>query len=417
MDSKPPYPRLSTSLRLKHLEKERLRKLSEAPSAADTEMQPSKADKAMVTSESDSDDELFGYDPNFEINASAKRQRIATSSKQPSETSDSDDEVLDFDPNFATSAKKTSSPKTQLETSTTTATSTVTESFDSKQPSTTDTETQQHSEHDNELDENESSIDANDSSDDENESSSDENDSSDDENEEGSPVKQINPPAMEMIAEVFVDILLEFIDKHNAKLGIISSEFPKERLRSILMGTERSFEDMPSMFDIILLVLHLVSSVCGDMEDGGRDMDAFASNEEFQNDFLDDVFAFLEPFSGLFSNKRLNNHHGMKTHRFAASTLLEFLYGRIDMTEDEIKLYCALVLGGFLDGDGSTFFGALRSSRWIDGETKQNAKKNIVNYHCAGKDATLEEIVKYLLEHPTSSSSLFSRIHQVVQLI
>lgn len=288
-DSKKPYPGLSTSLRLKHLEKERLRKLSET----DTEMQPSKADKAMVTSESDSDDELFGYDPNFETTASAKRQRIATSSKQPSETSDSDDEVLDFDPNFATSAKKTSSPKTQLETSTTAASSTVTESFDSKQPSTTDIETQQHSENDDELDENESSIDANDSSDDENESSSDENDSSDDESYTESPMKQINPATMEIIAEVFVDILLDFIEEHNATLGIISSENPKERLRSILMGTEKSFEDMPSMFDIILLVLHLVSSVCGDMEDGGLDMDAFASNEEFQNDFLDDVFAFL----------------------------------------------------------------------------------------------------------------------------
>lgn len=90
----------------------------------------------------------------------------------------------------------------------------------------------------------------------------------------------------------------------------------------------------------------------------------------------------------------------MKTHRFAASTLLEFLYGRIDMTEDEIKLYCALVLGGFLDGDGCVSFNSLRSARWIDGETK-SARKNIVNYHRAGKHATLEEIVKYLLEHPT----------------
>lgn len=242
MESYTPYPkslRLSTTKRLRLKYEQRLQQPSEAcaetqPSEASIETHPFKADKVLNTSsESDSDED----NPNFEIKIAAKRQRIESQSE-----TDSDD-------------------------------------FDSKLPSTTDTETQCHSENDDELDELEFS--------------DDEHESSDDENHAESPIEQMNPPAMEMLAEVFVDLLLDFIDKHNDKLGIISSENPKERLRSILMGTEKSFEDMPAMFDIILLVLHLVSSVCGDMEDGGLDMDAFTSNKAFQNDFLDDVFAFL----------------------------------------------------------------------------------------------------------------------------
>lgn len=90
----------------------------------------------------------------------------------------------------------------------------------------------------------------------------------------------------------------------------------------------------------------------------------------------------------------------MKTHRFAASTLLEFLYGRIDMTEDEIKLYCALVLGGYFDGDGCVKFDSNRSSTWRDGEMK-SPNANIVNYPKQGENATKQEIEGYYNLNPT----------------
>ena len=71
------------------------------PSKTSIESQPSKSDKVSDSKKP----------------ASVKRQQ-----KLPSETSDSDDEVFDFDPNFEISAsvKRTSSPKTQIETGITT---------------------------------------------------------------------------------------------------------------------------------------------------------------------------------------------------------------------------------------------------------------------------------------------------------
>lgn len=106
-----------------------------------------------------------------------------------------------------------------------------------------------------------------------------------------------------------------------------------------------------------------------------------------------------EAFCGLFANKRLNNNFDKTAYRYSTSTLLELIYGNIEMNSEEVKCHATELLGGFIDADGSISLDSCISSGWKDGEN--NSSRAVANYKIKGNEATLQEIKEYHALHPT----------------
>lgn len=181
--------------------------------------------------------------------------------------SDSDDSVLGFNPNFET----TSAKRPRIET-----TPSVTGSYvDSKQPSAKPSA----------VSINTHPIEIIESSDDEKETIP--------SNKAKAINPAALEMIAEFAVDLLMKFLVDNNDKLGIISTDKSASHSKESIRSNLMGTSESFANMPAFHDIILSLLYCANDVLYHMEDNKLDLDAFESDKEFQKDFLDDIFIYL----------------------------------------------------------------------------------------------------------------------------
>ena len=113
-----------------------------------------------------------------------------------------------------------------------------------------------------------------------------------------------------------------------------------------------------------------------------------------------------EELAIILSNKRLNDNFGKTANQYASFSLLDLIFGFVDMDNEDVLIHIAIIIAAFLDGDGCINHDNVRScATEVNGiirSKKDLAKSRSFNYDMKGDSADLEnDIIPHFERNPT----------------